>query len=179
VGTVVFTKTVTLADGENIVQLDASVTTGTDFRMGINGNANLYRNSAGPSYPYTISNLMSITSSTASGVEFTYYYFFYDWEVREDGCSVVTSAEKTAKNVRIYPNPISKSDLSFEIAGVKNNESVNVKVYSTLGSLLYAKDLMLSQKQGKIKLEHLPAGNYLLQLQGETHLSVTKITITK
>lgn len=41
------------------------------------GSSNLYRNNAGPTYPYT-NGLVSITGSSA-GTGF--YYFFYDWEV--------------------------------------------------------------------------------------------------
>ena len=105
-GTVVFSKTVTLPHGESRMQLDASLPVGTNYRIGINGNRNLYRNSSGPSYPYTISNLMSITSSTAPGVELDYYYFFYDWQVKQEGCTVLTSIEEFSVNIRIYPNPV-------------------------------------------------------------------------
>jgi len=177
-GTVVFSKTVTLVDGENTVQLDASLTTGTDFRIGINGNADLYRNSAGPTYPYSIGNLISITSSTAAGVELDYYYFFYDWKVREEGCSVITSVEEVALNGQVYPNPIT-GDVNFEILGSEAGEQVNVEVYNVLGSLLYSKSVALNGHVGKVSLAHLPAGNYLLKLRTASHSSTNKITVSK
>ena len=44
----------------------------------------LYRNNSGPSYPYSIQGLMSITGSSAGA---NYYYYFYDLEVQSLGCS--------------------------------------------------------------------------------------------
>jgi PKD repeat protein len=47
---------------------------------------NLFRNNAGASYPYTIPNLISITSSSATTSATTFWYYLYDWEVAEAAC---------------------------------------------------------------------------------------------
>lgn len=43
----------------------------------------LYRNQTGAAYPYSISNFVSITGSSAGSA---FYYYFYDWEVRGISC---------------------------------------------------------------------------------------------
>lgn len=177
-GSVLFSKTVSIPDGESRVQLDFSLSVGTNYRIGVSSVVrDLYRNSNGPSYPYNISNLVSIVSSTAAGVELDYYYFFYDWEVREEGCSILTSVEEVGNNVRIYPNPV-KGELNFVMSDANGNESVNVQVYNAVGGLVQSKNVVLNQKQGKVNLAGLPVGNYLLQLQSDAKLSITKFTIS-
>jgi photosystem II stability/assembly factor-like uncharacterized protein len=153
-GTVVFSKTVTLPHGESRMQLDASLPAGTSYRIGINGNRNLYRNSSGPSYPYSISNLMSITSSTAAGVELDYYYFFYDWQVKQEGCAVLTSIEELSGNIWIYPNP------------VKNQ--VNIEGEFKHWTLTDSKGAFIKAGTEKvIDVGGLPLGLYYLNVDGE------------
>ena len=56
-----------------------------DLQLGISGNNNdMFRNSNGAQFPYTISNLISITGTNASA---GYYYFFYDWEIEKEACN--------------------------------------------------------------------------------------------
>ncbi|MGB1318695.1 MAG: immunoglobulin domain-containing protein, partial [Flavobacteriales bacterium] len=43
----------------------------------------LFRNNDSPSYPYTVPNVVSITSSSAGN---DFYYFFYDWQITTPGC---------------------------------------------------------------------------------------------
>lgn len=83
-GTVLQSATVNVPDGESRVSLNFSVATGTGYQLGVTGNANLYRNNSGPSYPYTLPGVFSITSSTAGN---DYYYTCYDWEVQSGSCS--------------------------------------------------------------------------------------------
>ena len=85
-GTVLASKTVNIPDGESRVTLDFALTPGTDYQLGVSGAmVDLYRNSAGPSYPYDVNGIVSITSSSATVAG--YYYFFYDWEVKGAPCT--------------------------------------------------------------------------------------------
>ena len=82
-GTVLQSATVNIPSGESRITLNFNLPVGTDLQLGTSAAPNLYRNNTGPSYPYAISDVASITSSTA-GADF--YYFFYDWEVQKEGC---------------------------------------------------------------------------------------------
>jgi len=97
-GTVIESTTVNIPDGESVVPLNFTLPVGTDLQLGTSAGPNLYRNNSGPSYPYDIPGVLSITSSTA-GNEF--YYFFYDWVVQQDGCT--TSRTEVIANVDPTP----------------------------------------------------------------------------
>ncbi|PLW91869.1 MAG: hypothetical protein C0592_13705, partial [Marinilabiliales bacterium] len=81
-GALVQSASVNIPDGISRITLDFDVPIGTNYELGIGtGTAtNLYRNNNGVTYPYEISGLVSITSSSAGA---NFYYFFYDWEVQE------------------------------------------------------------------------------------------------
>ncbi len=83
-GTVIESATINIPDGESVVPLNFTLPIGTDLQLGTSAGPNLYRNNSGPSYPYDIPGVLSITSSTAGG---DYYYFFYDWVVQQAGCT--------------------------------------------------------------------------------------------
>ncbi|MDT8309246.1 MAG: T9SS type A sorting domain-containing protein [Bacteroidales bacterium] len=57
------------------VKVDLMVPPGTGYRLGLNGNPGMLRNSTGASYPYTVPGVMSFTGST---FQQTYWYFFYN-----------------------------------------------------------------------------------------------------
>ena len=48
------------------------------FRLQVSGTPNLWYNTTGVSYPYTLPGFMSVTNSSASK---STYYFFYDWQI--------------------------------------------------------------------------------------------------
>ena len=54
-------------------------------------NLGLYRNNAGPSYPYNIGAAVNITGSSATSAPFGYYYFYYDIEVEVPCLNVVSN----------------------------------------------------------------------------------------
>ncbi|MCB0397163.1 MAG: PKD domain-containing protein [Flavobacteriales bacterium] len=84
-GNVVHTKTVTIPSGESRVTLDFPMTVANGYFIKVTGaTVDLYRNDAGPNYPYTVTDVVSITGSNASSAG--YYYYFYDWEV-ENSCT--------------------------------------------------------------------------------------------
>jgi len=85
-----------LTDGEQIVDIGLFLPAGTDyeFTAAEDHTINLYRNSSGPSYPYTINDVVSIKRSTANpGDEYNYYYFFYDWQVETAGQDIGSSQD--------------------------------------------------------------------------------------
>jgi hypothetical protein len=78
-GSLVDQVTVNVPNGESRVVLNLDVPQGTDYRLKVTTSyIDMYRNSGGVSYPYTISNLASVKGSSAGA---QYYYYCYDWEV--------------------------------------------------------------------------------------------------
>lgn len=85
-GTVLQSATVALTQGTNTVILDFELPAMTGLRLVGPASPNLYRNNGGLAYPYHISNLVSITHSSASTDPTGYYYYFYQWVVSEFPC---------------------------------------------------------------------------------------------
>lgn len=88
-------KTVQVPAGESRVNLGFNLDPGQDYAIKVVGggdSANLFRNSTGADYPYLSKDtLITITGSDATAADSVtqsgYYYFFYDWEIRETGCT--------------------------------------------------------------------------------------------
>lgn len=74
---------VTFASGTSTVTLNLHLTPGTSYRLG-GTMMNLYRNSAGASYPYTLAGSVRITGSSAGS---DYYYYYYNWQIQNDPCT--------------------------------------------------------------------------------------------
>lgn len=102
-GTVLQSATINIPAGEQIVTLNFSIQPGNNYQLGTAGVPNLYRNNSGPSYPYTLSNLVSITNSSAGP---DYYYHFYDWEIETPGCI----SERTAVVAEIATAPTAQNN---------------------------------------------------------------------
>ena len=82
-GTMLDMEIVNLPAGESTVTLDFTVPVGTGYELGLANTsaADLFRNDAGVTYPYNLGGLGEITGSSA-GPDF--YYFFYNWEIRQN-----------------------------------------------------------------------------------------------
>ncbi len=83
-GTVLLQKTVFIDDGEQRITLDMDIPQGNDLRLTCISPANLFRNSSGVSYPYSLPGVMQIKGSSGGQ---GYYYYLYDMEVESvDAC---------------------------------------------------------------------------------------------
>ncbi|MCB0431158.1 MAG: S8 family serine peptidase [Flavobacteriales bacterium] len=98
-GNVLHTITLNLPAGESRADLNFDISAASGMFIKISGaTIDLYRNSAGASFPYTVSNVVSITGNSATDAG--YYYYFYDWEVQLPGCeSARTSVTGTVVNL--------------------------------------------------------------------------------
>ncbi len=98
-GTVLQTANVNLPAGESRATLNFSLPVGNKLQLGASGtNINLYRNSAGVTYPYSIANVISIFTTTASSNPTLYYYFFYNWEIQGQACKSARAAVQALVN---------------------------------------------------------------------------------
>ncbi|MCB0397556.1 MAG: T9SS type A sorting domain-containing protein [Flavobacteriales bacterium] len=84
-GNLIHTKTVNVPNGESRVSLNFPLEPANGYYITCVAPQNLFRNNAGPSYPYAIQDLISINTSN-TGQALDYYYFFYDWEVEPGIC---------------------------------------------------------------------------------------------
>lgn len=88
-------RTVQVPAGESRIPLGFGLDAGSGYAIKLVGSgdsANLFRNTSGAAFPYfSPDSLVTIlgTDATApdSATQAGFYYFFYDWEVREQGCS--------------------------------------------------------------------------------------------
>ncbi|MCF8297400.1 MAG: M4 family metallopeptidase [Saprospiraceae bacterium] len=83
-GVTLQTKVINVINGSSRVELNFEVPVGTDFRL---EGSNLYRNNNGVNYPYEIQDLVKIKYSSAGTNPSGYYYWYYDWEVKEQDCT--------------------------------------------------------------------------------------------
>ncbi|MFC2113967.1 PKD domain-containing protein [Bacteroidota bacterium] len=99
-----------IKNGENRVSLNFRIPKDSNYVITSNA-AQLYRNNSGASYPYLVSDLATITASTAG---YSYYYFFYDWEVREvDVCE-----SKTVEVIARIDQNAPAADFSYSDSGL-------------------------------------------------------------
>lgn len=85
-GVVLESIDVLIPSGTSRVNLDFPIPVGTDLQLSGPGNPDLFRNSSGCSYPYSVGGSISITASSAWTSPLGYYYYFYDWEVQDQPC---------------------------------------------------------------------------------------------
>jgi hypothetical protein len=128
----VATRTVTVPNGESRLALNIDLDPGHDYAIKYAGSPdslNLFRNSAGASFPYRArDSLLVITHSDAmpsdSATQSGYYYYFYDWEVQERGCASVRtpvaaqiSCTGLASEASAVPSLSSLSGRRFRLSG--------------------------------------------------------------
>ncbi|PLX06907.1 MAG: hypothetical protein C0594_06585 [Marinilabiliales bacterium] len=85
-GATVQSADVFIEDGISRITLNFDVPAGTEWRLAGPNSPNLFRSEGGLSYPYEIPGLVSINYSSAGTTPTGYYYYFYDWEVKEASC---------------------------------------------------------------------------------------------
>ncbi len=140
-GTVLESVTINVPNGESRITLNFDVTTGTGYQLGVTANADLYRNNSGPSYPYTLPGVFSITSSTAGT---GYYYTFYDWEVKQEGCST----DRVAVTAYIEALPVLNSIADAEICPGQsvtiNASGTDISLYNWMPGNVNGQDLTVS-----------------------------------
>ncbi|MCU7617269.1 T9SS type A sorting domain-containing protein [Chryseobacterium sp. PBS4-4] len=131
------------------------------------GAANLYRNSAGGTFPYTTPELV-ITGTTF--VNYPAYYFYFYNLTFASGCgesprtmvtatvnsNCLSTLEIDKKDaIKVYPNPFS------EVVNISKPELVkSIRVSDVSGKLIRT----FNQAESVLRLNDLSAGMYILQL---------------
>lgn len=91
--------------GEGRVDLNLVIVAPGSYVLG-GGTLNLYRNVGGTSFPYVVEDLVSLTGSFGNA---SYYYYFYDWAVRELACL----SDPVTVPVELLDSP--QADFSFQL----------------------------------------------------------------
>lgn len=84
-GTVLQDTSIDIPSGPSRLTLNFDLPVANGLRLGVDGQNHLWRNNQGGAYPYSVPGIISITGNSANNG--AYYYYFYDWEVEEVGCS--------------------------------------------------------------------------------------------
>jgi extracellular elastinolytic metalloproteinase len=99
-GTGIAQVTVNLVDGPQRVNLNIMVPTAGNYNIGGN-NVDLFRNNSGANFPYTLAGYMTINNSSATTNPAGYYYYLYDFEIRDPQC---ISAQDTVTVTPVVSN---------------------------------------------------------------------------
>ncbi len=172
-GITVATTTYAATAGMNTVPLNFNIAAGTHYAIKLGAGSakiDLFRNNTGVNYPYTISNLVSITSSDAGTTPANYYYYFYNWQVQTQGCesprTPVTGTvngvngivDVTQNNVlSLFPNP---NDGSFTIEGLERDNLI--EIYDALGQIVF--QTMASNSTASVNIKNYDKGVYFCKI---------------
>ena len=184
-GTVLASQSPTLTkNGLNTVTLNFHVDAGSGYQLAATGAAiNLYRNSAGASYPIDVAGVASITGTDVSSSNPAYYYFFYNWLVQKDGCvSAQTPVPVVVKEctgikglsateLTLYPNPASDRFTINNITG-----TILLKAYDVTGKLIYQEDAKSSHTM-EVSTSQWQPGVYFLSITHQGKTSYQKMVI--
>lgn len=82
-GDTIAVSTVNVVDGEQRIVVNMAIPAGKGYKLLSDRHVGLWRDTQGASYPYSVGNVVSITSGTRyDGLLVSdSYHFFYDWEV--------------------------------------------------------------------------------------------------
>jgi|GEM_PF-64326 len=183
----------------SVITLNFNLTPGTDYQLGTNTAQNqssfgfdaprLRRNTLNISYPYTINNLVSITSSDFGS---TRYYYFYNWQVEElpTVCvsdrtpafvDLVTGIQNITDNssFRLFPNPATGLlNILFE---KDIFVATRICIVDVTGREILRKDFpsVAGGQAIQINTGSLAAGTYLLQVSNASSSSSQRFSVVK
>ena len=189
-GDVVATTTVNVIDGEQRLDLNMQIPTGSGYRLVSDAHKGFWRDTKGASYPYEINGMVKIKNGIrydgTKPDDLTAYYFFYDWVVSTGSVGCVSDrvqakatigtvgVDDITTDISIYPNP-SNGKFNVNIGNSVNN--LNISIYDIYGKQVSK----LSYEQSEnilLDLTGLPQGVYLLNItDGEQLLKIEKVTI--
>ncbi len=194
-GSIVVSQVINIPNGESRIDLDFLVPAAGDYGLcTIGGNPQLWRDGIGStqSYPYALGTVGAVTSSSVAGNNATaFYYFFYDWEVEEQGLACesprtevvvqvgnVGLAEQAGDGMaHVWPNPaVDVINISF---GDLHGRLV-VELMDITGRLVTARESdanAFRNAQMILPVAGLSQGEYLLRLRDGQGSSVHRVVL--
>lgn len=180
-GAVVYNQVVTILPDTQVINLNWVLTPGTGYAIATDETYNLNiagwnqvspklrrTNGGGIVYPYTVSNLLSITGNDLLN---NFYYYFYDWKVKEAELNCTSAlvpvtvfvgttgiTEIAQSGISIYPNPAS-SVLHIDI---KDAAKVNYIISDFTGRII--SNATLSASSNNVDIATLSQGVYHINM---------------
>jgi hypothetical protein len=193
-GAVIHSASFTLVAGEQILDLNFTLTPGTGYILGTNGAVNqtsmgytsprLKRNYAGNNgtpyaYPFAAGNVLSITNSSAGSL---YFFYFYNWEVESELTRCISElvpvnvtigdptgiSSAAAQQLSVYPNP-SKGNVR-----VMHHEPGVVTLFDVAGRAVRSEAFVPNKD---LDFSGVASGTYILKLDTKTGVQTVKLTI--
>ena len=186
--------TVTIPDGESIVELGLIVPAGTGHGLrSLDGNPQLWRDGQGSNlnYPYELGDLATITSSSVNNPNnaTNYYYFFYDWTVSTQGIACASDRVPVTVTVtttgvadltvldgglRVFPNPSEgQVQLQWEVA----TGAVRCEIIDASGRVLFQREAAGPNLLGTLDFSTLPKGVHILKLTQGGRTATARIVL--
>ena len=185
-GMVMDSIAINIPSGEQTITLNLHVPAGS-YQLGANSACNLWRDASGGVFPYTVSDLISITGNTAGSGATAYYYYFYNWQVQADPCIspraevkvlVGNGIDEEDASVKydLYPNP-NNGEFILNINS-RLNDNIAVTVLDINGKIVYSEHLHVKGKTNKkFDFGNFPKGVYFLKLVNSQNVHNEKIII--
>ena len=167
------------------------ITPGTDYQLGLAANTpniELYRNNGSVNYPYTLNGVASITHSSANvnnGLD--HYYFFYDWNVKEDDCISARTPVTAIIEICTGINDINEGSQVTTFLNSGNNLELNLTnltqgdynlvIVNALGQTVITEQVNVSSsKQTEIvNMNKVSKGLYFINLYNASSNYTTKL----
>jgi len=177
-GTILATATVNLSAGINTVTLNFSLPVDTGLRLVGPASPGWYRNSSGVVYPLTTAGKFSIIRSSAGPPATNpYYYYFYDWVVKENNCistrtpvtaNVINCAalpETENPVVEVMPNPV--NDILYIHFDRIPASVYHIEIFNLLGQSVHKQsNVNLSGDfRQAVDVRHLLKGIYVIRIK--------------
>ncbi len=184
-----------LVPDSQIVTLNFNILPGTNYELttdtitnkllpGLGGTIGprLKRNSTGVVYPYSSANVVNITTSSAGG---NYFYYFYDWKFKlpDHYCestrnsvtvtiqSGVGIQELSEKGFGVYPNP-AHNKLNIQLSDPSNSQ---FSLFDQTGRLVVHEQI--KSKESSTDISNLAQGMYNLQVQSSKGVFTQKVIV--
>lgn len=177
-GGMVESLTVNVPDGESRITLNWTIPQGTDYELHLESPLkDLYRNNSGVNFPYDVSGVASVKTSSAGD---QYYYHYYDWEIATPDytCAsertpveavinpqVSVDVNEVVKDFKLFPNPSQGViNLSFE---AEQASSLQVKIVDPLSKVVF------SDEQKGFKGKYNKELDLSMYAKGIYHIDIT------
>jgi hypothetical protein len=179
-GMIIHSADFVLEVGEHVLDLNFEMPVGNGFTIGCPQN-NLFRNSSGVSYPYSIGTVGSIYNSTFGA---SYYYYYYDWKIKKQSFTCVSERVEVTVTVvginemeklgfRVYPNPV--SGVLF-VENMNGSGQTECTVFNALGETVFTKTINRIGRN-ELDLSGLASGFYSLRVKTSESEATTKIVV--
>jgi len=179
----IYSKDIYLEKSKQQIELGFQVDPGLNYIMTTNPDSNqihfgynspgLYRSNQGVTFPYSIEDLIDISTSLHG---LGYYYYFFDWKLRPLGISCVSEKVPVViildtvanqqinsslhSEIMVFPNP--GDQINVLTSGFVENADLSFKLYDYFGSEILSKDFT---RNLTIELDRIEEGLYLIVIE--------------